>query len=80
MRKPREPSEKERMGGTIRWKSQEVNRTVPSPPRVSTRSNFSGDCQQRSEVQYLSMRPYRAFDAIRDGALKRFEVRSLAST
>ncbi len=51
MRKPREPREKERIGGTMRWKSQEVKRTVPSPPRVRTRSNFSGAFQQRSGVQ-----------------------------
>jgi len=32
VRKPREPKEKDKTGGTILWKSQDVNRTVPSPP------------------------------------------------
>ena len=51
MRKPSDPREKERMGGTIRWKSHEVYKTVPSPPKVRTKSNFSGDDQQMSGVQ-----------------------------
>lgn len=42
VRNPREPREKDRIGGTIRWKSQEVKRTVPSPPRVMTKSKISG--------------------------------------
>lgn len=51
MRKPSEPRAKERIGGTIRWNSQEVNSTVPSPPSVRTRSNFSGEFQHTSGVQ-----------------------------
>lgn len=51
VRNPREPSEKDRIGGTIRWKSQEVNKTVPSPPNVRTRSNRSGFAQHVSGVQ-----------------------------
>jgi hypothetical protein len=32
VRKPSEPREKEATGGTTRWKSQLLYRTVPSPP------------------------------------------------
>lgn len=48
VRNPRLPSEKQSTGGTTRWNSHEVNRTVPSPPRVKTKSNLSGDVQPRS--------------------------------
>ena len=51
MRNPREPREKDRIGGTMRWNNQDVKRTVPSPPRVKTKSNFSGELQQMSGVQ-----------------------------
>ena len=32
VRKPSEPSEKEIVGGTMRWKSHDAYKTVPSPP------------------------------------------------
>src|SRR4051812_27646685 len=75
--KPRLPSEKDKIGGTMRWKSQLVNSTVPSPPRVKTRSNFSGDSQHRSGVQYRSILSNRLSFARSEGTSKRFDLRSL---
>ena len=54
MRKPREPRANGKTGGTMRWNSHEVNKTVPSPPSVTTKSKRCGLELHMSAVQYRS--------------------------
>ena len=42
VRKPREPSEKAMVGGTMCWNSHDAYKTVPSPPSCVAVSSSSG--------------------------------------